>query len=189
MGLLMFLCFVVFVFVFGWGASLARAANPFVILNNGAQITTCGFPLPTSSSNGVSCAQSFSTSNAMTITSIGAKLRKTGTFTGDIILQLRPDNGGSPSSTVLASATISNANIASSSFVLATTTVNYANTASTTLWLVATTTEPYNDGNYFEWQGTNVDYTGGKASFFKNGSWQDFTQSGATDFNFRVGEF
>jgi hypothetical protein len=59
-------------------------------------------------------AQSFTNENAFTVSCVLIRLSDTGSDVGNFTLQLRSDNSGTPSSTVLASASLAATNIAAS---------------------------------------------------------------------------
>jgi Tfp pilus assembly protein PilX len=114
-------------------------------------------------------AQSFKPSLSATFNKMALYLKKTGS-PGDITLKLVSDNGGKPSSTVLATGTLPASSV--------TTTYNFANAsfsttpsiaAGQTYWVIAIAT--VSASNYFTWgQDSSNGYVDGTAKYSSN--WQ-----------------
>lgn len=115
-------------------------------------VNACLFPRSTiTGDQAIACAQRFSTTTTMTATALMASFKTGGgSPAGNIILELVPDNSGVPSTTILASTTITNANITSSCKVLAGVLNNPVSiTGGSIFWVLATSTTAASDTNYW----------------------------------------
>lgn len=131
-----------------------------------------------SGTNGSGCAQSFSTSSVVQILGIRATQNKVGTPTGTMIFTLRPDNGGTPSSTVLASTTASSAGLTGSKVTYTYLwNVPFTSVASTTYWIVASSTDTASDTNYVLIGASNTATNPPGAKILQNSAWGTLASS------------
>jgi hypothetical protein len=135
----------------------------------------CLFPRSTITGDQASaCAQRFSTSTTITVTAVTdyAKIGA-GSPAGNLILEIVPDNSGVPSTTILASTTITNANITGTCKGLANTLNSSVSlTGGSIYWLIATSTTAASDTNYWSQCGVGtVSKTPVSARLFQSGVW------------------
>jgi hypothetical protein len=126
-------------------------------------------------------AQSFTTSAAESMAIAGFWLRRTGSPTDDVVVELQSDSGGSPSGTVLASDAVSASDISDSNYEVHTFSLPYSLANATTYWLVVSRSGSRDTSNYCSIFDTLYNFSGvGKV--MDSGSW-----SASADWSFWVG--
>jgi hypothetical protein len=133
-------------------------------------------------------AQSFQLTAGASIGSVTVRLSNFGASnpSGDFRAEIRTDNAGVPSSTVLGSGTMPNASYASAAFnTITLTTPTGVLSASTTYWLVLS--EVGGGANYTTWAraASNI-YAGGAPKRFESGAWVDNPTNPTFDYVFTI---
>ena len=118
---------------------------------------------------------------------IGFKLRNVGSATTSLLYQIRADNNGVPSSTILASATVPTANVSTTmSFVDALLPTYFSFASGTTYWLMASNTISGICTTYYELEGTASTQFGGVAYSYFGGAWATTTSPTNINYEFRA---
>lgn len=119
--------------------------------------------------NGI--AQSFVAPASGSLTQVKVGLDKTGSPTDNVVVEIRSNSGSSPSSTVLASASMGAASI-SATAAMYSFSVPVSLTPSATYWIVLTRSGSYDLSNYITWESSTADpYASGGASVWTGSVW------------------
>lgn len=131
-------------------------------------------------------AQSFRPSASASLAKVSLNLKKTGS-PGDLVIKIVTDNGGKPSSMVLASGTIPSSLVTTSyGFADATLNTSPSLTAEQTYWIIGIAS--VNASNYFVWgRDSNGGYSRGAAKYSADWSAQNPTWNSITgDLGFKA---
>lgn len=118
-------------------------------------------------------AQSFVAPSTASSWRVAARLRKQGSPADSVVLEIRTDNSGVPSSTVLGSASLTLDRAAHSVYSA---TISASLTASTTYWIVASRSGSLDASNYYTWRQSFTAYAGGVGANY-TGTWNTGTDT------------
>jgi hypothetical protein len=100
-------------------------------------------------------AQSFQISTASVVSTVDVYLKKYGSPTGNLTVEIQTDNAGEPSGTAVTNGTSATVSASTLTTSFAATTFTFSGnpslSASTTYWLVLTTTDTQSNTNYVIW--------------------------------------
>jgi carbon monoxide dehydrogenase subunit G len=131
--------------------------------------------------NGNGIAQSFAAPAIGSITRVVLTLEKSGSPTDNVVVEIRTDSGGAPSSTVLASASTGAAGLIVGTDTDVSFSVPCSLTPSATYWIVITRSGSFDVSNYPICGISSSDvYASGIKSLFSSGSWQAIPSSDVT---------
>lgn len=156
-----------------------------ITTDSGTVDPNCHFPYSstsTSAGQGVACAQAFQSSTTLNFARVALYTVKVGAPTGNIIVEIRPDNGGQASSTVLASTTIPD--FSDTNYHYATFSTPVPVIASTTYWIVATSTTALSAANHFRWFSASLDFPNSNGKYISTSTWTNV--SSTQDLVFKV---